>query len=42
MREMNPHPKKMDSNPPSPGALIDGISDGYKADESEQQTKPVN
>lgn len=32
MREMNPHPKKMDSNSQSPGALIEGISDGYKAD----------
>lgn len=32
MREMNPHPKKMDSNPPSPGALIEGIGEGYKAD----------
>jgi hypothetical protein len=32
MREMNPHPKKMDSNPPSPGALIEDISEGYKAD----------
>ncbi len=32
MREMNPHPKKMDSNSPSPGALIEGISEGYKAD----------
>jgi hypothetical protein len=29
---MNPHPKEMDSNPPSPGALIEDISDGYKAD----------
>jgi hypothetical protein len=32
MREMNPHPKKMDSNSPPPGALIEDISDGYKAD----------
>ena len=30
MREMNPHPKKMDSNPPSPGALIEVLAKAIK------------
>jgi hypothetical protein len=41
MRELNPRYEVKSSNP-SPGALIEGISEGYKADESEQQAKPAN
>jgi hypothetical protein len=37
MREMNPHPKKMDSNSQSPGALIEVLAKAIKPMESEQQ-----
>jgi|Tabmets5t2r1_1033131.scaffolds.fasta_scaffold459755_1 hypothetical protein len=36
MEKLNPHARTKDTSP-SPGALIEGISGGYKAKESEKQ-----